>query len=170
MTAKAFKVELPAFFDEPQIADLFARAFGGDNAKFDVDPEEMRRYMRANILEPGEDGVPHWLNFWVAHMPAHGFCGFIIGSYTPWPLCPNMCLSHFHVDVAACTEALLTKAFGWSYGLGRTTIALTNATGRSDAAHMRRFRKFATGHPVGTVINYDLTERWTRGYVSDRTV
>ena len=155
----AFKVEQPWFFDAPEIVDLFTRAFTGENARFEVHPDEARTYAQQHISEPGHDGADHWLNFWTVHHEDAGFCGFMMMSYAPWPMCPNVCLAHFHCERADCREPMLTKAFAWAYSLGLTKVSITNFTLRSDAAHMRLFRKFGKGNVVGSLIVYDLEDR-----------
>lgn len=159
--AHAFKVETPAFFEIPEIIELFRRAFHGEHGEryeqFGVDAEEMRIYLRDNILASGFHGLATWLQFWVVLHDGE-FCGFIIGSYSPWPQCPNCCLLHIHVDKAGVRDKLVTKAFGWAYGNGLTTISICNGSGKIDKVYQRWFRKYGRAKVVGSVMRIDLTE------------
>lgn len=164
--AHAIRVTQPAFFDLPEIKALFRRAFdeGGNEARFDTSSADTLAYLKEHIRDPGEKGtgVDNWLVCFVVLHKDAGFCGFVIACYTPWPMCQNCCLAHFHLERGDCREALLNKAFGWAYGHGLTKISLTNATGRSDEAHMRLFRRFGRGKVNGSVIVYDLEDRYGR--------
>lgn len=158
--ARAFKVDNPAFFDLPQIIELFKRAFHGDDGEHDhfgVDPEEMRIYMRDHLTEPGYKGMQTWLYFFVV-LEGGDFCGFIIGSYSPWPMCPNGCLLHIHVDKSGVSDTLITKAFGWAYGRGLRAISITNGSGIPDKVYQRWFRKYGKATVRGTMMDIDLEE------------
>ena len=158
--AGAFKVEVPAFFDLPEIVALFDRAFhgkDGDHDHFGIDPEEMRVYMRDHLTETGYNGIETWLLFWVV-LQDQEFCGFIIGSYSPWPMCPNGCLLHIHVDKSGVSDTLITKTFGWAYGRGLRTISITNGSGISDKVYRRWFRRYGKATVRGTLMNIDLEE------------
>lgn len=160
--AHAFKVEVPAFFDMPKVVDLFERAFTGENAKFDADPEEMRRYLRDHITDPGDsNGIPlrHWLNFWVAYHDDPGFCGFIVLTYAPWPMCPNLCAAHFHVEHRAARRPLLDKSLAWALKNGLTRISLINQSPVSDRGYLRITERYGKARVKGSHITCDL-EPW----------
>lgn len=159
--ARAFKVENPEFFNLPEIVAMFRRAFNGEHGEryeqFGVDADAMRIYMRENILASGFHGLATWLQFWVV-LDDGEFCGFIIGSYSPWPQCPNCCLLHIHVDKGGIRDMLITKAFGWAFSNGLRKISICNGSGKSDKVYQRWFRKYGSARVVGSLMEINLED------------
>ncbi len=154
---RSFRVENPAFFKMPEVVAMFDRAFTGKNEKFEIDPNEMRRYLGEHIEDPS-----HWLTLWSAHHPERGFEGFVLCTYTPWPLCPNLCVGHLHADVPYAREPLMNSVFDFAKASRIDSVTVTNGSGRSDALYKRLFRKYGKGTVIGSVIVYDLEERHGR--------
>lgn len=139
---------------------LFERAFLGENERFGVDPIELCGYLYDHVEDPGKDSsVDHWLNCWGVHHYESGWVGFAIGSYTPWPLCPNPTLAFVYCERSDCREPLLTKAWAWAYGYGLRYISLSNGSGHSDESYQRLFRKFGHLEKTGSVMVCDLEVR-----------
>lgn len=155
----AFKVTDPEIFDLPGVVELFERAFSGGNARFDIDPEEYRIYLRDHITEPGFNGIDHWLHVWLAMGFGQGFLGFMIMSYAPWPACSNLCAGHFHVERPLKRSVLLDAALGWARSVGLNRVSLVNQTGASDRAYLRMTRPYGDARVVGSMIECDLKER-----------
>lgn len=153
MKAAVYRVLNTALFDSEEVIALFDRAFPEKN-KFGIDAAQMLEFLKRDVSESDP-----WLLVWLAHHPRHGWCGFSIVTYTPTPVSPNPCIAHLHCDIPECRDPLVSAGFTWalSKGIGHCTIV--NATGRSDEAHLRLFRKFGKGERIGTLINYDIRDR-----------
>lgn len=152
MKATAYQVWNTTVLDIPEMRALLDRAFA--DGKFDVDPEEMRAFLQRDL-----DPLNPWLLFWLATHPQHGLCGFMLITYVPTPVSPNPCIAHFHVDVPEAREPLLVEGFKWAVSKGLRHCTIVNATGRSDAAHARLFRRFGRARRRGSLMVYDLGER-----------
>jgi hypothetical protein len=155
----AFKVVLPSFFELPEIVAMFDRAFTGENSRFGLEPNSLRFYLRDHISDPGEIGPPkidHWINFWVALNADEKFCGFLVMSYSPWPMSPDLAAVHFFAESPGARRVLLDTSLRWAVGEGFETVAFVNQTGASDRAYARGARPYGKITSLGTMMRCKL--------------
>ncbi len=147
--AKVFEIWKPEALDRPEIVALFHRCFA--HPKFERDADEVRLFVREQ-LEDGGEGV----RLWVASAPQHGFCGMSLMTLGGNALEPDPCITHFVAEIPEAREPLAAANFKFLRENGFEKFSIVNMTGRSDAAHMRLFRKFVSGKVSGSVIVYEL--------------
>ncbi len=149
--AEVFPIWNPEALERPEIVALFHRSFAAP--KFEQDADEVREFIRGELAEGGEN-----LRLWVASTPQHGFCGMSLMTLGGAPLSPHPYLAHFVAEVPEVREPLVAATFRFVKEGGYKKVAIVNVTGRSDEAHMRLFRRFASGSVMGSVIFYRLED------------
>jgi hypothetical protein len=149
VVVRAYEIWNPAALDNPSVVALFARAFA--DPKFGIDADDVRGYLKASLStkEPTD-------KVFVASSTKHGYCGLSIVTLETYPLSPLPWVTHFVAEKRAAREPLVDATLKAIAGAGFTRLALHNATGASDLAHMRLFRRHVKGAVMGSLIIYEL--------------
>lgn len=153
-----FRITDPATLDWLEVRALFDRAFA--DPKFGIDAEATRKHLQLKL------GTGEGLFYiWVAQSAQHGLCGLILVATGTFPLSPHPYIAHLFVDEPAAREPLMHYGVSFVASLGYRSIAVVNMSGKSDAAYLRLFRKFGAGEVKGSVIVYEIGERYGNSIV-----
>jgi hypothetical protein len=146
---RSFEIWNADSFDSPDMVALFERAFA--DPKFGINPDDVREYLKLSI------GTKESLDkVFVASDRKHGLCGLSIVTLGVYPLSPLPWVSHFVAERKGARESLLGLTLKAIRDAGYETFATHNATGASDAAYLRIFRRHMTGAVLGSLIVYEL--------------
>jgi len=150
---RAYEIWNPAALDSPGIVNLFARAFA--DPKFGIDADDVREYLKESLgAKDTTDKV------FVVSSVEHGYCGLSIVTLGVYPLAPLPWITHFVAEQRSAREPLVEVTLKSIAGAGFKRLALHNATGASDEAHQRLFRRHMKGAVKGSLIVYDLEKNY----------
>jgi hypothetical protein len=152
---RIFELYRPHALDRPGIVNLFNRCYA--NEKFDADPDEVRAFVQQHLEDGDKD-----IRLWVASTDQHGYCGLSILQTGTCPFCPYPWISHFVAEVPQVREPLLDATIFGVVEEGHGSVSILNAMDCSDQAHMRLYRKYGTGKVKGSVIVYEIGDRYVR--------
>jgi len=146
---RVYEIWNPASLDRPDMAALFDRCFA--DPKFGIDSDAAREYLKASLgsRDPTD-------KVFVASSREHGLCGLSIVTLGVYPLSPLPWVSHFVAEKRAVREPLVAATLKSIADAGYKKLAIHNATGASDIAHMRIFRRHMKGAVMGSLIIYEL--------------
>jgi hypothetical protein len=146
---RAYEIWNPEALDRPDMVALFARAFA--DPKFGIDADDAREHLQLSLRTRGATD-----RLFVASDSVHGLCGISIVTLGVDALSPLPWVSHFVAERKGAREPLVEVTLKSIKEAGFDKLALHNATGASDLAHMRLFRRHIKGAVMGSLIIYEL--------------
>ena len=154
-SVKVFKITNPDTLDSPEVRDLFGRALA--NPKFDMDAEEARKFLQRSLRL--QDGL-FWI--WVTRTSQHGLCGLSVVATGTFPLAPHPYIALLFAEAPEARKLMLSMIANFLSGRGHRFVAALNMTDKSDQAYLRIGREFARGTVKGSMILYEIGERYAR--------
>ena len=132
-----------------EMRELFARCYA--DPKFDVDSEVLCDWLATELDSPA-----NWIKLFVAQDEQGKLCGMSLVVLSVDPLSPYPWINHFVAEKRGARDPLVEATLGCIRARGFTKLSLYNMTGASDEAHLRVFRKHATGRVRCSVIDYEM--------------